>query len=225
MRYLGIIFDFNGVLWWDRHLQEKAWIQFAGELDGRSLPGEAIAHQVHGRNNRDTLAYLTGSTHDKMSLQQLSDRKETIYRDLCLAQGADFKLAPGVIELLDSLVAHEIPRTIATASGKKNLDFFVEHLDLDKWFDIDRIVYDDGLRPGKPAADIFIQAARVLDLNPASCVVVEGSFSGIRAAHAADIGYIIVLGAEDQHAHLINLDGVNQVVASLAQVHWKHLFL
>ena len=58
MRYLGIIFDFNGVLWWDKHLQEKAWIQFAGELDGRSLSGEAITQQVHGRNNRDTLAYL-----------------------------------------------------------------------------------------------------------------------------------------------------------------------
>lgn len=112
MKYQGIIFDFNGVLWWDNHLQEQAWIRFTEELVGRSLTEDEIAGQVHGRNNLHTLEYLRGSTPDDEELKQLSDRKERIYRELCFAQGAEFRLSPGAIELLDSPVAHRIPRTI-----------------------------------------------------------------------------------------------------------------
>jgi len=37
MKFSGIIFDFNGVLLWDRSLQEQTWRQFAEQLDGISL--------------------------------------------------------------------------------------------------------------------------------------------------------------------------------------------
>jgi beta-phosphoglucomutase-like phosphatase (HAD superfamily) len=224
MKYQGIIFDFNGVLWWDSYLQKQAWIRFTEELVGRSLSDDEIAHQVHGRNNRDTLEYLRGSVLDDEELKQLSDRKESIYRDLCVVQGAEFRLSPGAIGLLDSLVALQIPRTIATASGKENIDFFVKHLLLDRWFEIECIVYDDWIRPGKPAPDIYIQAAQMIGVDPHRCVVVEDSHAGIRSAHAAGIGYIIALGSIARHDHLLRQEGVDQAVETLAQVSWRRLF-
>lgn len=223
MKFLGMIFDFNGVLWWDNHLQEQAWSQFAEQFNGISFTSEEMAFQVHGRNNRHTLEFLAGTNLDDERLEQLSVQKEMIYRDLCLAQGDDFKLSPGATDLLEDLVANGIARAIATASGKDNLDFFVEYLHLDRWFEIENIVYDDGSRPGKPAADIYLQAAEILGLNPGDCVVVEDSLSGIQAAHAAGIGYVIAMSTGANYKHLIGLQGVNLVVENLKQIPWEEL--
>lgn len=214
----AIIFDFNGVLLWDTHLQEQAWRQFALTVRDAPLTDEEIAIHVHGRTNRHTLEYLTGRIILGNELEQLAEHKEQIYRQLCLDQGEAFSLSPGAIDLLEHLVARRTPRTIATASGRKNLDFFIEHLALDTWFDPDKIVYDDGTRPGKPAPDIYLQASRNLAVAPSRCTVVEDSQSGIQAAHAARIGRIIALGPSVSHQHLAGLPGVSGVIESLQQL-------
>jgi HAD superfamily hydrolase (TIGR01509 family) len=220
----GIIFDFNGVLWWDSHLQERAWRQFSADLRGWPLSPDESAVHIHGRNNSHTLEYLIGWPVAGEELWELTQRKETIYRQLCLDQKEAFKLSPGAEDLLDYLAARGIPRTIATASEKTNLDFFVEHLHLDHWFDVDLIVYDDGTRPGKPAPDIYLQAACNLGLAPAWCIVVEDSRSGIEAAHAAEIGRIIALGPTSSHNELAQLEGVGAVVRDLWQLPRQQLF-
>lgn len=224
MKNEGIIFDFNGVLWWDGHLQERAWRQFSVELRGWPLSPDESAVHVHGRNNSHTLEYLIGWPVAGEELRELTQRKETIYRQLCLDQRAQFKLSPGAEELLDYLAACGIPRTIATASEKTNLGFFVEHLHLDHWFDVGLIVYDDGTRPGKPAPDIYLQAACNVGLTPARCIVVEDSRSGIEAARLAGIGYIVGLGPIGRHHELARLEGVSTVVKDLGQLPKEQLF-
>ena len=224
MTFQGIIFDLNGVLWWDGQLQERSWKRFAAQVLAVTLSDEQIAVHVHGRTNQHTFEYLAGRLVEGEELAQLTHQKETIYRQLCLDQGTGFRLSPGAIELLDFLAVHRVARTIATASERVNLDFFVEHLSLDKWFDVGRVVYDDGRRPGKPAPDIYLQAARNLDLEPAHCVVVEDSRSGIQAAHAAGIGHIIAIGPAHMHHQLVGLEGVGEVLESLYQFPRERLF-
>lgn len=218
MKFKAIIFDFNGVLWWDGRLQEDAWQTFAVQLRGRPFTPEEIALQVHGRTNRHTLEYLTGQTLTDYRTHQLSEQKEDIYRQMCLALDDQFQLSPGAVDLLDFLVAHQIPHTIATASGKGNVDFFIEHLDLGRWFDLDKIVYDNGTRRGKPAPDFYRDAAQILGTAPQNCIVVEDSRSGIAAAQAAGIGYIVALGPPPEHERLAQAAGVTQVVADLSQL-------
>jgi beta-phosphoglucomutase-like phosphatase (HAD superfamily) len=214
--YQGLIFDFNGVLWWDSHLQEQSWRQFSAWMRGTPFSDEEMAVHVHGRTNGHTLAYLAGRPLQADEVAQLGEQKERLYRQLCLDLGAAFQLSPGAADLLDWLVAQSIPRTIATASGKRNLDFFVSHLRLDRWFDAALIVYDDGARPGKPAPDLYLQAAANLGLAPAQCIVVEDSRSGIEAAHAAGIGYLVALGPAHTHGQLAQLAGVQEAIDSLA---------
>ena len=225
MKFSGIIFDFNGVLWWDGSLQEQAWRQFAEEQLGIYLASEDMALQVHGRNNQHTLEYLMGANLDLEEVRQLSEKKERLYRDLCLEQGDEFKLSSGADGLLDGLEAYKIPRTIATASGKENLDFFFDYLYLDRWFDFSQIVYDDGSRPGKPAPETYLQAAKMLRLKTADCVVVEDSLSGIQSAQTAGIGHIVAIGSNDVHPGLNQLDGVDQVIDHLGNLDWKDLLI
>ena len=217
MGFRGLIFDLNGVLWWDGHLQERSWMQFSAGIRGRPLSAEEMAVHVHGRHNRHTLGYIAGRPVQGAELKRLTQQKEEIYRHLCLEQGPDFRLSPGAVDLLDFLVAHGVPRTIATASEKINLDFFVEHLGLARWFDPALIVYDDGSLPGKPAPDVYLRAAQNLGLEPASCVVIEDSQSGIQAAQAAGIGCVVALGPAASHGQLGRLPGVDRVIERLDQ--------
>jgi HAD superfamily hydrolase (TIGR01509 family) len=217
MKYRGIIFDFNGVLLDDAGFQIQAWQHMARELRGREMTEDELAVHMHGRPNAYVLSYLTRREIAAQELLSLIQAKESLYRELCLRNPGGPQLSPGARELLDTLVARSIPRTIATSSEKTNLDFFVKHLALQRWFEIAKIVYDDGRRPGKPAPDMYLAAAHNIQLPPKECIVVEDAISGVQAARAAGIGYIIGIGAPGAQARLLAGDLVSAVIESLAQ--------
>jgi beta-phosphoglucomutase-like phosphatase (HAD superfamily) len=223
-KFKALIFDFNGVLFWDDRVQRNSWRAFAGRLREQPLSDREIDTRVHGRNGKDTLEYLLGEPIDAEKAAVLMEQKEAIYRQMCLNSDGDFRLSPGAIELLDDLVKHSIPHTIATASARKNLDFFVEYLHLGNWFEIEKIVYDNGEIAGKPAPDLYLEAAKKLNVPPDACVVVEDSLSGIQAAHAAGAGWVVALGPLETHQTLARVPGIDQVITNLGQIASQDLF-
>ena len=215
MRYQGIVFDFNGVLFWDADLQIRSWQGLAKNLRGREMTDDELASHMHGRPNSYVLSYLAGRTIGGQELVDLIQVKESFYRKLCLLNPRRFVLSPGARDLLETLARSNIPRTIATSSEITNLHFFIEHLRLDRWFDVAKIVFDDGVRPGKPAPDFYLAAARNIGVAPSECVVVEDAVSGIAAAYAAGIGYIVAIGAPAAFEKLLACDGVAVAIKSL----------
>lgn len=211
----GIIFDFNGVLFFDADLQEKSWQVVARKLRGREMTAEEFALHMHGRPNAYVLSYLAGRTFTGRELAEWIEVKESMFRDLCLNTPNRLALSPGAQELLEALTLASIPRTIATSSGIINVKFFVQHLHLDRWFDVERFIYDDGIRPGKPAPDMYLAAARNIGIEPSRGVVVEDAVSGVAAAQAAGIGYIVGIGASASHASLLTSKGAAVVIESL----------
>jgi beta-phosphoglucomutase-like phosphatase (HAD superfamily) len=204
-------------LLWDAPFHVQAWQALAVDLRGFQLSDDEFADQVHGRPNSHILSYIAGRDIRGKEQIDLAQAKESMYRELCLSHPDTFVLSSGAEHLLDAVSEKAIPRTIATASGKTNLDFFVSHLGLAKWFDVRQIVYDDGLRPGKPAPEAYTTAADNLNLAPVECVVVEDAISGFNSARAAHIGYIVGLGPLASHPGMLACEGVNAVIESLAQ--------
>lgn len=223
MPFDGIILDFNGVLWWDAPLIEEVWQRSARQLRGRPFSTEELMQIVHGRNNRGILEYLAGHPLGDAEAQRLIDEREAYYRGLCLRQGEKFRLSPGAVELLDFLRARGIPRTIATASVKTNVDFFVQQLRLEEWFDPGKIVYDDGIRSSKPAPDYYLDAAVKVGLDPSRCVVVEDAVSGIRSARAAGIGWVIGLTSR-QTGDVLLREGAHAAAENLGRIDRERLF-
>jgi HAD superfamily hydrolase (TIGR01509 family) len=208
MKPQGVIFDFNGTLLLDSPLHEQAWLNMAAQLFNRNLTLSEYHNHIHGRTNKAIIGYLLQREPSVIELHQFQEAKENYYRQLCIAQGPDFKLAPGVEPFLDALKALQIPITIATGSYWGNVVFYLQHLNLIKWFDPELIVFDDMVRPGKPAPDVFVQAAHNIKLHPAQCVVFEDSLSGVKAAKAANIGRIITVEPTLLHADLALIGGV-----------------
>ena len=218
MKYSGIIFDFNGVILWDSEWHDEAWRKTSKELIGREFSDEEMHNLVHGRTNKDIFTFLLKREIAGEELEMLTQKKETNYRSIAISK-PNFKLSPGTVELFDFLKANRIIFTIATSSEKTNVDFFFKNLPLENWFDINKIVYDNGKLPGKPAPDIYLKAAEIIKLPPGMCIVVEDAVSGIRLAHNAGIGKIIALGSEGKNKKFEQVnDFINRIITRLDQI-------
>lgn len=191
MNYQGILLDFNGTLFFDSHYHNLAWKQISKELRGYELSDDELAHHMHGKNNDKIIEYILGKEIDPVENKKYSLKKEAIYREMCLKNPASFHLAPGVQEFLDFLVKEHIPFTIASASIKENIDFFVENFHLDTWLDSSLIVYDDGSFPDK--IQMFQTAAEKIHVDIKECLVMEDSISGIQFAKQAGAKDIIAI--------------------------------
>jgi len=119
----GVIFDFNGTLFWDTELQEVSWDKYLA-AHGINLTREQKKEYIHGRNGRDTLEILFKRKLTDQEVLQYTEEKEIIYRSDCLK--SKMELAPGAVKLLDYLKEKGIPMAVATAAGKSNVDFFIE---------------------------------------------------------------------------------------------------
>ena len=193
----GFIFDFNGTLFADADKQEISWRRFARDYANKELSDQEFDDHVHGQNAELTLNYLFDRQLTRTEVNDYSERKEKIYRNLCQADTDRFHLLQGAPEFLDELRRANVPMTIATASAKKNVDFFFEAFGLSSWFDMKQVIYDDGTMKSKPDPDPFLRAALKLELRPEQTVIFEDSPSGFGAAKAA--GAKCIVGVVTNH--------------------------
>lgn len=214
----GVIFDFNGTLFWDSHLHYDAWIDFSKKLRGKSFSDYEMKKYMFGRTNADIIEYAVGKKLPAEEIEQLAKEKESYYRDMCKRSPELFHLAPGAVEFLNFLKENNIPRTIATMSEKDNVDFYIEGFNLAQWFDLDKIVYSDGTIPGKPNPDIFLIAADKLNLLPQDCVVFEDALSGIEAAYRAGIGKIIAVTSMEDKTYYEGIQGVDYIIPNFVNI-------
>lgn len=214
----GIIFDFNGTLFWDSQLHLDAWREYSKKLRGTPFTDDEMFKYMFGRTNEDIIEYAIGQKPDKALVEKFADEKEAEYRTMCLKRPQDLKLAPHAEEFLNFLKAHNIPRTIATMSEWCNVEFYIEQFHLEKWFDLEKIVYSDGKIPGKPAPDIYLIAAQNLGLNPGECIVIEDALSGIQAAKSAGIGKIIAIASREPVEFYKDVEGVSQIITDFSMI-------
>ena len=133
----GIIFDFNGTLYWDSQLHYDAWREYSKMLRGFAFTDEEMRDKMFGHTNKDIIEYAIGKTPTEEMVEKYGKEKEALYRRRCLLDRDAFKLAPGAEEFLDYLVEKNIPRTIATMSEWDNVEFYIKEFNLEKWFDLD----------------------------------------------------------------------------------------
>ncbi|MDV0431159.1 HAD family hydrolase [Lactiplantibacillus sp. DA1] len=198
-----IIFDFNGTMFFDGRIQKESWGEFLKEEFTRIMTESEFEKHVAGRNNRDTLEYYSGRKISDEELEVLTNKKEQIYRDMCLSRPKEFHLVDGLTDFLSVCLKNGIKLNIATASERPNVEFFFKHLDLEKWFDVESVSLNDGTLPGKPAPDMFLRAIENIDSSPYNSAIFEDSVSGIQAANSANVGKVILV--EDPDLDVVNM--------------------
>jgi HAD superfamily hydrolase (TIGR01509 family) len=118
---------------------------------------------------------------------------------------------PGAVALVEALVARGLPRAVATSSGPAFAHDVLARVGL-----LDRFAFvltSADVVNGKPDPEIYLAAARRLDVDPAAVVVFEDSQAGCRAAVAAGAVVVAVPGG---HSRRHDFSGARFVAASLA---------
>ena len=135
MEYQGIIFDFNGTLFFDNDKHVKAWNEISKILRGKEITLEELHTKLNGTPNIQNILYFTDGKATKEELEKYSQKKEEYYRQFCKEDTEKFHLVDGVCEFFDHLKEKDIPFTIASASIKENIDFFIESFGIRNAYD------------------------------------------------------------------------------------------
>ena len=219
----GVIFDFNGTMFDDSSKQRQVWLAYAEKTFHRTISEEEFGQYFWGRNTEFSLQYLAGHPMGKKELYDETERLEEVYRNTCDAEEGYVRFTEDTIRLLDRLKEKGIPLAIATASPKSNVDWYWERFCLEKWFEMDNIVYDDGTIAGKPNPDFYLRAAEKIGRKPEECIVFEDAVSGIESARRAGIGKIIAKAPEGKKDAFRGLPGVYKVIGSFDEVDYSLL--
>ena len=177
----AIIFDLDGVIVSTDHFHYLAWKKMADKEN--IYFDEAINDRLRGISRMASLeiilekAQKTYTDEEKIAL---ATYKNDIYKDL-LKEIYVTHILPGVMDVLHSLKQKGIK--IAIGSSSKNAKFILKRIALFEYFD----AISDGtdIKHSKPAPDVFLIAAKKLNIDPKDCLVVEDALSGIEAAHNA----------------------------------------
>lgn len=186
----AVLFDFNGTLFFDTDIHIDVWKKYIKEKLNIEFTTEEFLKRIFGRDNNAIIADIF-NTHDLDEIHRISEEKEQRYRDVCSTM--DIALTKGATEFFDLLKEKQIPFTIATGANKSNVDYYFEVFHLDKWFDYDKVIYDDGYLPGKPDPTIYKLACEKLGVDPKDAMVIEDSPAGVIAAKKAGISDIYVI--------------------------------
>jgi len=202
------IFDWDGVILDSSKHHEESWERLAKE-EGKILP-EGHFLRGFGRRNVEIMRDLLEWSDDLEEIQRLSLRKEELYREVVEDWG--IQSLPGVRTWLESLEEAGIPCAIGSSTEQKNVRLGLGLLGLESYFQA--AVTAEHVQKGKPAPDVFLEAARRLEFAPQRCVVFEDAPSGVEAARAAGMR---VVGVTTTHSGG-HLEGVDREVARLDEL-------
>ena len=196
----AVIFDMDGLLLDTEPLAARAWGEAACALGVEF--DDALALALVGRNFVDCTTMIRARYAADYPVDALLARWHATYDGIVEREGLVLK--PGVLELLDWLERHGIPRAVATSTRRERARSKLTATGLLPRFR--HLVGGDEVASGKPAPDIYLEAARRLDIGAGDCIALEDSDPGIRAALAARMIAIMVPDLRPPPKDLVALD-------------------
>jgi HAD superfamily hydrolase (TIGR01509 family) len=175
---LFFLFDMDGVIIDSTCTHIEAWRRY---LAGFQIEIPDIESRMLGKHNDEIVRdFFRGLPLTGRDIIEHGTRKETLYRQM-MAPVCKEKLVPGVAEFLR---AHRnTPSALATNAERANVEMVLELAGIRHQFSV--IVNGQDVARPKPAPDIYLRAASLLNAACRDCVVFDDSATGIRAARAA----------------------------------------
>ena len=203
----AIIFDLDGVLTDTSEYHYRAWKRLADE-EGIPFTHQENDEYLRGVSRRESLMYIIrGRNYSEAQIQEMMDRKNRYYNEMITSMSPQ-DLVTGGRDLLSEIRNAGIK--VAIASGSKNCRLVLERLDI--------ISYFDGIADGysvvnsKPAPDLFVYAAGLVQVPTLACLGVEDADAGIEAIKTAGMQALAIGPKERFHK-------ADKVLPTLASMH------
>ena len=185
----GLIFDLDGVIVDTAHYHYLSWKEISRDLnidftikDNENLKGVS---RIDSLNYILKLGSLSFNTEEK---NNLLDKKNNIYKHSISSLGKK-NILKGVEKILSK--AKEKKMLLAVGSSSKNAKMIVEKLNLTHLFQA--VVDGTMVKKTKPDPEVFLKAAKKMNLKSSECIVFEDAESGVVAAkkggfHVVSVG-------------------------------------
>ena len=207
------MFDMDGVLLDSEHVWDELREQLAKERGGRWH--DQAQRAMMGMSSTEWSAYM----HDVIGLpeppeeinREVVRRLEAIYRER-------LPVVPGAREAVERL-ASRWPLGLASSSNRELIDTVLLVAGLAQLFRA--TVSSEEVARGKPAPDVYLEAARRLGVDPQHCAAVEDSHGGIRSAKSAGMRVIAIPNSsfppdEESLAHAdVTIDSLAELTPGL----------
>ena len=180
----AVVFDVDGVLIDSEPVWERVRRTFVAERGGR-WPDDA-QDRLMGMSTAEWSAYLSEDFGLRLSPSQVA---EGVTAAMAAEYQAHLPLLPGAVEAVRALSARW-PLAVASSAPKSLIEAVLDASGLRQAFAA--AVSSEEVPRGKPAPDVYLEAAKRLGIPPVSCAAIEDSSNGLRSASAAGLTVIAV---------------------------------
>ena len=186
-----VIMDMDGLMVDTEPLSRKAWDQVLGDLGCEPLQDE-LYNTLIGHRIWETSEMLVAHYNLSIEPSELAWRKQVLFAELI---STEVPVMPGLYEFLAALKQRGIQWAVATSTPRKAAETILARIGLSDSYKA--LAAGDEVPNGKPAPDVYLLAADLLNMAPEQCLAIEDSSIGCRAAHAA--GMMAVAVPNDQY--------------------------
>ncbi len=180
----AVVFDLDGVLVDSEHVWDEVRERLARERGGRWH--ERAQADMMGMSSTEWARYM----HDVIGLEDApAEINAEVVRRMRVRYDEDLPLLPGAVDAVRRLAA-AFRLGLASSSNRPLIDAVLAAAGLDELFEV--TVSSEEVARGKPAPDVYLEAARRLDVEPSACAAIEDSANGIRSAHAAGMRVLAI---------------------------------
>jgi HAD superfamily hydrolase (TIGR01509 family) len=180
----AVVFDMDGVLIASEEVWDAVREEYVRERGGRY--DDEIQRAMMGMSSPEWSRFL----HDEAGVPDAPDEiNAEVVRRMLAAYREHLPLLPGAVEAVQRLAEH-FPLGLASSSNRELIDTVLDVAWITRYFAA--TVSSEEVAHGKPAPDVYLEAARRLDVDPTSCTAVEDSHGGIRSAKAAGMRVVAI---------------------------------
>lgn len=180
----AVVFDLDGVLVDSEHVWDEVREELARERGGRWH--ERAQADMMGMSSVEWSRYM----HDVIGLSEPPEEIDAeVVRRMSARYADELPLLDGAAAAVRRL-ADAYSLGLASSSNRPLIDAVLEMAGLSSLFQA--TVSSEEVPRGKPAPDVFLEAARRLGVEPDRCAAIEDSANGLRSAHAAGMRVIAI---------------------------------
>lgn len=175
----ALIFDMDGTLTDNMDFHHRAWMKFI-EQKKLNIDAETFERDYHKGTLIEVMAWFFPHLTTEEELRKVGNEKEALYRNTYCHL---LKPIPGLHTFLKEVDEKKIPIGLATMGDQTNLEVTLAQLNVQAYFH--STTGGDQVKEGKPHPEVFLKAAKKLNVAPTDCLAFEDTVSGISAAQAA----------------------------------------
>ena len=211
MKKFGVIFDMDGVIIDSepvyRSLNEQIYKRLGIKVE------DSFKSKYIGVTARTKWKLIKEHYNLSQSIEELLKVENEVFSQA----EWDYRkiLYPGVKPLLKKLQMNAVPLALATSSGRLRVNEVLEQCNLAGYFK--KVITGDEVKNGKPDPEIFLLAAKLINIPPENCIVIEDSYNGLVAAKDANMYGVGIRHPEIQ----VDLSIADIIVESLEEIEFE----